>query len=65
MQVIQFFIQSVVKPLNRLLREMIESQFLEVFEKCVDVAIKDIVYCGTSAGLLLGPNDTRGLFQPR
>lgn len=64
MQVIQFFIQSVVKPLNRLLREMIESQFLEVFEKC-DVAIKDMVYCGTSAGLLLGPNDTRGLFQPK
>ena len=40
-----------------------ESLFLEVLKKCVDVALMDVVSRHSGDGLIVGLGDLSGLFQ--
>jgi len=59
-----FFTKRMVRYLNRLPREVVESPSLEVFKKRVDIALQDMFSRHGGVGCMVGLDDLRGLFQP-
>ncbi len=54
----------MVRQWYRLSKEVLESPSLEVFRKCVDVALRDMVNGFDGDRLMVGLGNLSGFFQP-
>lgn len=57
----------MIRHWNRLPKEQVETQSVEAFERCVDVALREMAQRWGSVGQTDGwrLDDLAGLFQPR
>jgi len=58
-----FFTERVIRHCNGQLREVLDSHFLEVFERCVDMVLNNMVWWGVwYCWLMVGFDDSVGHF---
>lgn len=59
----RFWVIRVIRHWNRLHREVVESPFLDVLKKCINVSLRDVV-SQHGDGLMIGleDQDLTGLF---